>query len=216
MARLEASICRAETSPASSDLNPKLPKLNSAPFLALWRNFPPRCCFRYFTFFGININFHQTTLFKLFSPVDPNFYSNHPISSLGGSFGIIDICPESVQRQSSFRKPFPPRDFRSAQSSGHFHFDSLYLPTFHRLVNDSFQHSSEGKSFFQLFCDVLGNNHGVFFAVFDFFNFNLEINFLSFEKIILDYFSQIFNSAPPSSNYNSGPCRLDDNPNNAA
>src|SRR5579872_4741288 len=54
MATREASICRSVIHAGSSALRPYSPKDNSPPRQALPLR-RPRCCFRYFTFFGINI-----------------------------------------------------------------------------------------------------------------------------------------------------------------
>src|SRR6202521_1990251 len=54
MATRDASICRSVIHAGSSALSPYSPKESSPPRQALPLR-RPRCCFRYFTFFGINI-----------------------------------------------------------------------------------------------------------------------------------------------------------------
>src|SRR5215467_16001479 len=54
MAIRPASICRSVIQAASSVFNPKSPNSSDEPRHALPR-MRPRCCLRYFTFFGINM-----------------------------------------------------------------------------------------------------------------------------------------------------------------
>src|SRR5579863_5273456 len=58
MATRLASICRSVIHPGSSTFNPKSPKASVDPAHAL-PHIRPRCCLRYFTFFGINIKSSQ-------------------------------------------------------------------------------------------------------------------------------------------------------------
>ena len=55
MATRLASICRSVIQPGSSTFSPKSPKASVLPRQAL-PVMRPRCCLRYFTFFGINIS----------------------------------------------------------------------------------------------------------------------------------------------------------------
>ena len=55
MATRLASICRSVIQPGSSTFSPKSPKASALPRQAL-PVMRPRCCLRYFTFFGINIS----------------------------------------------------------------------------------------------------------------------------------------------------------------
>src|SRR5580704_15771605 len=62
MATRLASICRSVIQPGSSTFSPKSPKASVDPRHAL-PVMRPRCCLRYFTFFGINIKVSVETLF---------------------------------------------------------------------------------------------------------------------------------------------------------
>src|SRR5260370_31585883 len=86
MATRLASICRSVIQPGSSTFRPKSPKDSVLPRQAL-PVMRPRCCLRYFTFFGINItNFPVETLLARSGDVAKlRLYQNPSKRSCGNS-----------------------------------------------------------------------------------------------------------------------------------
>src|SRR6202166_3700195 len=111
MATREASICRSVIQAGSSALSPYSPKDNSPPRHALPRR-RPRCCLRYFTFFGINIkrplNSHarrnsagaalDAALGHVFALVDPALHANHAVGRVRLRESEIDVGAQCLQR----------------------------------------------------------------------------------------------------------------------
>src|SRR5580698_25915 len=150
-----ASICRSVIHPGSRTFNPKSPKDNVEPRHAL-PVMRPRCCLRYFTFFGINIEISsqlsalgsQLNLFlesanrrlpfallgrEKFSLVDPALHANHTVG--GSRFGetIVNVGAQRVQRQTALQVPLRPRDFIAVQPAAYPDLDSFAAETKRRV-----------------------------------------------------------------------------------
>src|ERR1700674_2429573 len=91
MATRAASICRSVIQAGSSAFKPYSPKDNLPPRQALPRR-RPRCCLRYFTFFGINMTLCSSgrrgygtlsaAFGHVFALVDPALHANHAVSGV--------------------------------------------------------------------------------------------------------------------------------------
>src|SRR5215470_3999410 len=134
-----ASICLSVIQAASSVFKPKSPNSRDEPRQAL-PLMRPRCCFRYFTFFGINmisVPLRPTVLnprgcrrLRLLARqnlpfIDPAFHSNDAVRRVGLSKSVINIGAQRVQRQAPLQIPFGPGDFRAIQSTADTHLDAL-------------------------------------------------------------------------------------------
>src|ERR1700730_7914960 len=145
MATREASICRSVIQAGSSALRPYSPNESSPPLQALPLR-RPRCCFRYFTFFGINIvvvltPFHQviscalsggqrghfflSSLWNIFALIYPAFHAYPAVRRVGLCKTIIDVRTKRLQRQPALQVPFLPRDFRAVQASCYANLNSF-------------------------------------------------------------------------------------------
>src|SRR5450755_1928165 len=167
MATRAASIWRSVIQPGSSTLRPKSPKASWLPRHA----FPvmrPRCCLRYFTFFGINIKsalssqpsalsekLERASLLRFaflgrqnFAFVDPAL---HPDDAIGGAgFGktVVDVGAQGMQRQPALQIPFRTRDFVAIQPAAYPDLDALASETQCRIHR--FAHGApETHAFFQ-------------------------------------------------------------------
>src|SRR6202040_2369956 len=138
MATRDASICRSVIQAGSSALSPYSPKDNSPPRQALPRR-RPRCCLRYFTFFGINIkrplNSHarrnpagaalDAALGHVFALVDPALHANHAVGGVRLRESEIDVGAQCLQRQAPLQVPLLAGDFRPVQAARDAHLDAL-------------------------------------------------------------------------------------------
>src|SRR5713101_757255 len=175
MATRAASIWRSVIQPGSSTFSPKSPNASWLPRHA----FPvmrPRCCLRYFTFFGINIesalSFQlsasgQTSeracllRFAFFGRqnlafVDPALHSDDAICGTGLGKSVFDVGAQRVQRQAALQIPLRTRDFVAIQTSAYPHLDALAAKAqrrIHRLAHGA----AEADPLFQLQRDRLGN-----------------------------------------------------------
>src|SRR3984893_16289467 len=115
-----ASICRSVIHAGSSALRPYSPKESSPPRQALPLR-RPRCCFRYFTFFGINIvvvlrpfrqticraldgcrqcdNLFLSALWNIFTLIHPALHADHAVRSMGLGKTKIDVRAKRLQRE---------------------------------------------------------------------------------------------------------------------
>src|SRR4030095_4332898 len=136
-----ASIWRSVIQPASSTFKPKSPNSSVEPRQALPR-MRPRCCLRYFTFFGINIRsnpyqlLHACRSRALRSPIrqnlaliNPALHANYAIGRVGLSEPVVDTRSQGVQRQPPLQIPFGSRDLRPVQTATDAHLDSLCAET---------------------------------------------------------------------------------------
>src|SRR4029077_6800072 len=150
IATREASICRSVIHAASSAFRPYSPNARSPPRHALPVR-RPRICFLYFTFFGINIAVFSlpcsrnlclcrsrrfVVLLNLRSPlghvlalIDPALHADNAIGGVSLRETEIDVCAQSLQRQSALQVPFFARDFRAVQTPGHAYLDAFATET---------------------------------------------------------------------------------------
>src|SRR5215471_12865350 len=141
MAIRPASIWRSVIQAASRVFSPKSPKASDEPRQALPRILP-RCCLRYFTFFGINIigipyfksdprsgRTLRLTARQNLTFIDPALHANDSVSRVGFSEPVVHVRAQRVQRQTSLQIPFRARDFRAVQSSTDANLDSLCSKT---------------------------------------------------------------------------------------
>src|SRR5437867_4420506 len=140
-----ASICRSVIQAASSVFNPKSPNSSDEPRHAL-PLIRPRCCLRYFTFFGINMRntpFRNSDLPKSARPksdtccgrtlrrpagqdlafINPALDSNDSVRGVGLSEAVIHIRAQGMQRQPALQIPFGPGDFRAIQPAADANLD---------------------------------------------------------------------------------------------
>src|SRR5580704_2888979 len=104
----------------------------------------PRCCLRYFTFFGINISklsglwlltqsLERThSLLRLallggqnFALINPDLHPDYPVGGPCFRKTVIDIGAQSVQRQAPLQIPFRAGSFVPIQTAAHPDLDAL-------------------------------------------------------------------------------------------
>src|SRR5450755_159832 len=193
MATRAASIWRSVIQPGSSTLRPKSPKASWLPRHA----FPvmrPRCCLRYFTFFGINIKsalssqpsalsekLERASLLRFaflgrqnFAFVDPAL---HPDDAVGGAgFGetVVNVGAQRVQRQPTLQIPFRTRDFVAIQAATDPDLDALAAETQCRI--DRLAHgAAEADTLFELQCNRFRNQLGIEFRLVHFLNIDVDL-----------------------------------------
>src|SRR5579863_9582020 len=121
-----ASICRSVIHAGSSVFKPKSPNSSDDPRQALPR-MRPRCCLRYFTFFGINmisvpLDPRRSRPLWLFARqnlafVDPALHSDNSVGRVRLRESVINIGAQRVQRQTALQIPFGARDFSAIQTA---------------------------------------------------------------------------------------------------
>src|SRR5579875_904198 len=126
-----ASICRSVTQAGSSAFRPYSPKASVEPRQALPRR-RPRCCLRYFTFFGISMASgsclarRRRRRFRTpFAAIDPALHPDHPVGRVGLRKAVINVGIERLQRQPPLQVPFLARNLGAVEPPGHAHLDAL-------------------------------------------------------------------------------------------
>src|SRR6202158_4624428 len=177
MATREASICGSVIHAGSSALRPYSPKESSPPRQALPLR-RPRCCFRYFTFFGINIvvdpytlpsnnrralicrcqrdNLFHSALRNIFTLIHPALHADHAVGRVRLGKTKIDVRAKRLQGQPALQVPFLARDFRAVQTAGDANLDPLASEAqgrVHRLAHGP----AEGYALLQLQRDRFGD-----------------------------------------------------------
>src|SRR5688572_32213758 len=89
----------------------------------------PRCCFRNFTFFGINMMGYLQALVRAqrvqLALVDPALHADLAEARLGLRRAVVDVRAQGVQRQLAVQVPLGARDLRAIQPAGHPDLDAL-------------------------------------------------------------------------------------------
>src|SRR5215472_15322566 len=129
-----ASICRSVIQAGSSVFKPKSPNSSDEPRQAL-PFMRPRCCLRYFTFFGINmvqvlLDARRGRPLGLparqnFTFIDPALHADDSIGGVRLSESVVDICAQCVQRQTALQVPLGAGDFRAVQTPADADLDSF-------------------------------------------------------------------------------------------
>src|SRR5580704_16626969 len=183
MATREASICRSVIQAGSRAFRPYSPNERSLPRQA----FParrPRCCLRYFTFFGINIVFFPQTLWRIFRPrlyghclrfrlldsalgnvfplVNPALHANHAVGGVRLGRAVVNVGAQGLQRQPALQIPFLAGDFRAVQASGNADLDSLAAEA-QRGIDGLAHGPAKGDALFELQRDRFGDERGIEF-----------------------------------------------------
>src|SRR5579859_2644466 len=176
MATRLASICRSVIHPGSSTFKPKSPNARVDPAHAL-PHMRPRCCLRYFTFFGINIKSSQFPVLgsqiqtktlesagsrlrlallgrQNLAFVHPALHADHAVRRPRFGEAVVDVGTQRVQRQPPLQIPLRPRDFVAVQTSAHANFDSLAAEA-QRRVHRLAHRAAEADALFQLQRDRL-------------------------------------------------------------
>src|SRR5579863_10288384 len=212
MATRLASICRSVIQPGSSTFNPKSPKASVLPRQAL-PVMRPRCCLRYFTFFGINIikfsvlssrfsvknqNLESARYCRLrfaflgrqnFAFVYPALHADHAIRGARLGEAVVDVGAQRVQRQPALQVPLRARDFVAVQASAYADFDALATKTqrgIYRLAHSP----AEADALFQLQRDGFGNQLGIEFGLVHFLDVDKDFArsaFLQFGLELVDF-----------------------------
>src|SRR5690606_15942265 len=117
-----ASICRLVIQPGSRACRPYSPKDTSVPPLA--RPFMrPRCSLRNLVRLGISMSLASFRLFLLLgqnlAAINPHLYTDPSIGGVGFRQSEINIRPQSVERNRSFRVSFRPGDIGAAETTAH-------------------------------------------------------------------------------------------------
>src|ERR1700730_10965905 len=149
----------------------------------------PRCCLRYFTFFGINIKsalassptLKRARLLRLallgrqdFAFVDPALHADHAVGGPGFGEAIFDISAQRVERQAALQVPFGARDFVAVQPAADPDFDPFATEAqrrIHRLAHGT----TEADPFFQLQRDRLRHQLGVQFRLMHFLDVDVDL-----------------------------------------
>src|ERR1035438_3750440 len=192
----------------------------------------PRCCLRYFTFFGINISqllassswpnllayfwfltflkrAHTLLLFlllgrKYFALVHPALHANHAVSRPCFREAILDVGTQRMQRQASLQIPFRARDLIAIQSPANPDLDPLAAEA-QRRIHRLTHRPPESYTFFQLQRDRFRNQLRIEFRLMHFLDIDKHFARSAFLQIGL----QLVDFRALASDDDSGTRRLD-------
>src|SRR3954452_24835979 len=144
-----ASIVWALTQPPSIACNPNSPKTTRCPRVAI-PFVRPLWLFRCLTLLGIS----AIGLVLVHALINPNLDANIALGSTGFHKTVIDLCPQSAERDRSGDCFFTAGHFGSAQPAGQLNLDSLGTG-FHCLFEHAFHRAAETGSLRELFGNFL-------------------------------------------------------------
>src|SRR5688572_26199683 len=124
-----ASIWRAVTHPGSKTWRPMSPNASVPPRYAFPR-IRPRCCLRYLTFDGINMNELLSRLppvlgLVLLAAVDPGLDADLSVRRVGLGEPVVDVRLQGVERKPPLLVPLGARNLGAVQPAGAADLDSL-------------------------------------------------------------------------------------------
>src|ERR1700733_14338514 len=156
-----ASMDSALSQPPSSACSPNSPKATKLPRIALPRTLP-RWFFRNFTLLGI-CGIVVPLVVQEVAVVDPDLDADIPLGGVGFRESVVDLGPQSRERNAPLHRAFTAGHFRPAEPAGELNANAQRA-RLHGLVDRPLHGAAEALTFLQLVGHLFRNKLGVHFG----------------------------------------------------
>ncbi len=142
----------------------------------------------------------QIWLTENFAPIDPYFHADRTVNGVGCRLGEIDVGPDSVQGNASFKILFCAAHFCTAKTPCNTNTDTL-RPHAHGRRNRLLHGSTERNAALQLLSHVLSDQFGIKFRTLDFVDVYPNVLFV---RQFLNLLPELLHLAATAANDDAG------------